>query len=70
MESFEDAHVVASLDQVACRGKTCRTAAHDGHAFTGGRGAGDRSDVHVLLFIVGDEALEITDAERLALFAE
>ena len=70
VKRLKDADVMAFLDEVAGCRKTRGTAADDGHAFTGRRSDGRKTDLAAFKFEVGDEALEIADGERLAFAAK
>src|ERR1700675_1316912 len=69
VQGFEDVDPVALLDEVAGDREAGGAAADDGHFLAGRRSFLNFVEVEMLLFVVGDEALEVTDAEGLNLFS-
>src|SRR5258705_3468885 len=69
MESFEDVDVMGFLHEIPSSRKSRRAAANDCDFFAGRRRLGNVVEIQVLLLVVGDEALEISDAQRLDLLA-
>src|ERR1035437_2051049 len=66
MERFKNTNLVTLLDEIAGNGETRGTAAYDGELLPCGGNVGYYVSPHTL-FIVGDEAFQITDAEGLHL---
>jgi hypothetical protein len=69
VQGFEDVDPVSFLDEVAGDREAGGAAPNDGHFLAGGRSFLNFVEVEVLLLVVGDEALEIADAEGLNLFS-
>src|ERR1035441_1096594 len=69
VQCLENVHLVPLLHQIPRRRQAGGAAAHDGNFLSRRRRLGQVADVEVALFIVGDEALQVSDAQRLNLLA-
>ena len=69
MQRLENPHLVALLHEVASCRQPRRPAADDGDLLSRGWSFADLCEIRVLLLVVGDEAFEIADAERLHLLS-
>ena len=68
MKGLEDGNLVAKLCQITCTGQTCRTGTDDGNLLAIG-GLWLLRNITMLSGIVGNETLQLSDGNRIALDA-
>ncbi len=70
VQCLKDGYAVTLLNQVSCDSESGRTAADDGDALARRRIVGGQAKLSAFTLIVGDEALQVADGDRLALLAD